>query len=632
MTDAFFRQAASRHPFTGPILEVGAGRDRTVRKLFGRRHKVVAVNIYPQNVVDAIASVTCLPYKDASFGCVVCEHVLEHVEEPAKAIAEMRRVLKPNGLLILIVPFSWPVHEKPFDLWRFTEEGLRVLLTPSFEKLDFTPLGGIPSKPRLIAVTARKAAPARTGEAPKVSIIMPTYNRARMIGRSIQSILDQTFQDWELIIVSDGSTDNTPEVVSRFKDPRIRFFHQKNGGPASARNHGLRRARGRYIAYCDDDDTLLPYHLETLSGYLDRHPEAGWVRGSALGLKAGKEYGHRMRGFLWASMHRYSLFKRTGFFDKKLLIFEDYDFMLKASDHYPAVALPLIVCVHRMCAQGIFISQGDRSQEILDRIYRRRLRKIFAGTKIDSRHYLMMANILYRSHTPGALLELGRLFQRHHPGIESSFLSGLSYYWKGAVSKAIDCMKRVAADQARFPGDESVFGFDYREIAYLFLSSVYHQRRAPGASREYLGRGLRSYPDSLLLRLEHLYRHGPLRTKSRDRTQQLVRSFIDYQKVLSQGKGDRARKILKRIDCQDALPYHFYWLAADFCEKADRPRVAEIYRRKGRSLQDEAFFSSLLRKRILRFDRAYWGKEIAPKIFLPKVLPGPSIISAQTVP
>lgn len=108
---------------------------------------------------------------------------------------------------------------------------------------------------------------------PTVSVVMATYNRADMIGETISSILNQTFSDLELIIVSDGSTDDTESVVASYGDPRIRFFTQENSGrPAVPRNNGIRQARGKYIAFCDDDDPWLPEKLERQLRYF---PEEG---------------------------------------------------------------------------------------------------------------------------------------------------------------------------------------------------------------------------------------------------------------------------------------------------------------------------------------------------------------------
>ncbi|RLF83553.1 glycosyl transferase, partial [Thermococci archaeon] len=98
---------------------------------------------------------------------------------------------------------------------------------------------------------------------PTVSVIIPTYNRANLLKRAIASVLNQTFTDFELIVVDDASPDNTPEVVRSINDGRIRYVRlKKNSGGPVARNTGIRKARGRFIALLDDDDEWLPNRLE----------------------------------------------------------------------------------------------------------------------------------------------------------------------------------------------------------------------------------------------------------------------------------------------------------------------------------------------------------------------------------
>lgn len=97
---------------------------------------------------------------------------------------------------------------------------------------------------------------------PVFSVIIPTYNRARIIRRAIDSILLQTFHDFELIIVDDGSQDETEKVVKSYGDERIIYLYKRNGGQNSALNRGLKEAKGKYIAFCDSDDKWLPEKLQ----------------------------------------------------------------------------------------------------------------------------------------------------------------------------------------------------------------------------------------------------------------------------------------------------------------------------------------------------------------------------------
>lgn len=101
---------------------------------------------------------------------------------------------------------------------------------------------------------------------PKISIITPTYNSSKFIKRTIKSVLNQTYKDWEYLIIDDGSTDNTVELVNEFtkQDPRIKLFKtpQNSGGPATPKNIGIENARGEYVAFLDHDDEWLPEKLE----------------------------------------------------------------------------------------------------------------------------------------------------------------------------------------------------------------------------------------------------------------------------------------------------------------------------------------------------------------------------------
>lgn len=116
------------------------------------------------------------------------------------------------------------------------------------------------------------------GEA-RVSVIVPTYNRARMVCEAIDSVLAQTLREFELILVDDGSTDGTGEVIrDRYGgEPRLRYVAQENGGTAQARDHGLREARGEFVALLDSDDLWLPRHLESQVACLDAHGDADLV-------------------------------------------------------------------------------------------------------------------------------------------------------------------------------------------------------------------------------------------------------------------------------------------------------------------------------------------------------------------
>ena len=104
---------------------------------------------------------------------------------------------------------------------------------------------------------------------PFFSIIIPTYNRSKFIGSAIESVINQTYTDWELIIIDDGSTDNTKEIVSNFHDPRILYKYQNNQERSAARNNGIKIAKGEWICFLDSDDVYKVHHLETFKLFIN---------------------------------------------------------------------------------------------------------------------------------------------------------------------------------------------------------------------------------------------------------------------------------------------------------------------------------------------------------------------------
>jgi glycosyltransferase involved in cell wall biosynthesis len=115
---------------------------------------------------------------------------------------------------------------------------------------------------------------------PLVSIVLPTYDRAKFLPQALESIRSQTWTDWELVIVDDGSHDETPAVVRQLTagaDHPVRYVWQENGGPAAACNAGLDLARGKYVAFLDSDDYWLPHHLKECVEALEGDPAVAWV-------------------------------------------------------------------------------------------------------------------------------------------------------------------------------------------------------------------------------------------------------------------------------------------------------------------------------------------------------------------
>jgi glycosyltransferase involved in cell wall biosynthesis len=189
---------------------------------------------------------------------------------------------------------------------------------------------------------------------PTVSVIIPTYNRAHLLGRAIRSVLAQTYHDYELIVVDDGSTDNTQEIVRDFSDDRIKYIrHDKNKGGAAARNSGIKAAAGQYIAFQDDDDVWqlgkLQKQIEAFEG---APPEVGVVYADLQRLdERGKEQPRptpatRHGGDIHRELLRHNFigtptalvrrecFDRVGMFAEQLPRLQDWELWIRISKHY----------------------------------------------------------------------------------------------------------------------------------------------------------------------------------------------------------------------------------------------------------------------------------------------------------
>jgi glycosyltransferase involved in cell wall biosynthesis len=222
---------------------------------------------------------------------------------------------------------------------------------------------------------------------PKVSVIMPTYNRADLIGKTISSILRQGFKDYELIIIDDGSTDDTEKIINGYSSPMIRYLKKRHAGPASARKYGLKRARGEYIAYCDDDCIYYPNHLQRLVSYLNQHPKIGMAYSDGLvcvpngkPLLIGPDFDKRrletLPFFMILNvMHRKECLGKAGLFDENLWHGEDWDMWLRISDLYPVSHLAGITTQHICHLYMPTLNASKNKATAIERIIKQRVYK-----------------------------------------------------------------------------------------------------------------------------------------------------------------------------------------------------------------------------------------------------------------
>ena len=205
------------------------------------------------------------------------------------------------------------------------------------------------------------ASPERAPFSETVSIVLPTYNRCRLVCRAIDSVLNQSYVAYELIVVDDGSTDATGDRLASYGD-RVTVIKQANRGVSAARNTGIQAASGEFIALLDSDDVWLPQKLERQIAFFRANPntmicqtEEIWIR-KGVRVNPGKRH-KKHSGMIFektlplclvspsAVMMRKSLFDEVGLFDESLPACEDYDLWLRISWKYPVhlIDTPLII-------------------------------------------------------------------------------------------------------------------------------------------------------------------------------------------------------------------------------------------------------------------------------------------------
>jgi len=186
-----------------------------------------------------------------------------------------------------------------------------------------------------------------------VSVIIPTYNRAKIIKKSIDSVLAQTYQDIEIIIVDDGSKDNTKELIESLNNPKIKYFYQENAGASAARNTGIKNASGQFIAFLDSDDVWLSEKLEKQLDVFKNNENIDivysgfkWIEetGDKYEINRFKNYKTKKEfaKFLLCNMLpicpivmiKKSVFDNIGVFDENLIVAEDWEFCLRALPHH----------------------------------------------------------------------------------------------------------------------------------------------------------------------------------------------------------------------------------------------------------------------------------------------------------
>lgn len=210
-----------------------------------------------------------------------------------------------------------------------------------------------------------------------VSVIIPTYNRARYLPDALDSLIAQTVQPFEVIVVDDGSNDNTEQVVASYGD-QVRYLRQENAGPSAARNRGIRAARSRIVAFLDSDDAWLPHKLEKQLKCLAERPELGLIGTGLFDCDENLENPIRQADLKLASSEREevlirniwpltsiliqcSCFDAVGLFDEKMRFAEDWDLWIRIAHSFPVATVKEPLVLMRKHQQSLTGSTANRN-------------------------------------------------------------------------------------------------------------------------------------------------------------------------------------------------------------------------------------------------------------------------------
>lgn len=223
-----------------------------------------------------------------------------------------------------------------------------------------------------------------------ISVVIPTYNAERTILETIESVLKQTFQDFELIVIDDGSTDQTVRLLQTVEDHRLQVFSYPNSGAAIARNRGIAHSTGEYISFIDSDDLWTPDKLEFQFSALQKNPHAGLAYSWTCNMTAtadqffptpkflyqGDVYPHLLVvNFLCCGSNcliRRSAIEAVGEFDSTLKAAEDWDYWLRLAAHTKFVVVPKYQIFYRLSSESLSSNAETLeyySRVVLDRVF-----------------------------------------------------------------------------------------------------------------------------------------------------------------------------------------------------------------------------------------------------------------------
>lgn len=326
-----------------------------------------------------------------TYDVILCSHILEHVEDDRKAMRELNRILKMDGVCVFLVSlviglqdtdeeFGLPAEEnwmrfgqgdharlygRADFLKRLIQAGFLVhVLNRDYFGEEAWEQAGLTDIHSLYVATKKDIGigvePYRIREWTEelVSVVIPTYNRGYCIERAVRSVLDSTWRNLEVIVVDDGSTDDTERVIKSIDDPRMRYIRiEENHGANHARNVGVQNAKGDYIAFNDSDDEWLPDKLQKQMRVMLQAddeklgcvycPVCKYENGKMISIEPDMErYGedaigniyHFMLGHMFISTQTLLLKKKVieeaGYFNENLTRLQDWEFLLRVAQKY----------------------------------------------------------------------------------------------------------------------------------------------------------------------------------------------------------------------------------------------------------------------------------------------------------
>jgi len=236
-------------------------------------------------------------------------------------------------------------------------------------------------------------------DTPFFSVIIPTYNRRHLFDIALKSVLNQTYKDFEVIAVDDGSTDHTNEVIKNFDDFRVKYLYQENHGVSHARNRGLEISRGKFIAFLDSDDRWVPRKLQRAKELIDRYPDICIFHTDEIWYKGGRLLNQKKKhkkpsGYVYlkalplccvgmsTAIVKRELFEKIGLFDESMQACEDYDFWLRATHSFEV----------KLIDEKLTVKDGGRTDQLsaqwgLDKHRIKALEKMLCSNSLNEEEY-----------------------------------------------------------------------------------------------------------------------------------------------------------------------------------------------------------------------------------------------------